>query len=72
MEQTVMDNQEEMETHYYQKKYQNLENIEKVAASNYHQWHQGKDGSVYTWGYNGNGQLGNGTTISNSIPTKYD
>ena len=42
----------------------------KVAASNYHSMALGKDGSVYTWGYNGNGQLGNGTTISNSIPSK--
>ena len=29
-----------------------------------------KEGNVYTWGYNQNGQLGDGTRISNSIPTK--
>ena len=26
------------------------------------------DGTVYTWGYNGNGQLGDGTTTSRSSP----
>ena len=29
-----------------------------------------KVGNVYTWGYTQNGQLGDGTRISNSIPKK--
>ncbi len=48
----------------------NLENIEKVSAGNYHSMAIDKEGNVYTWGYNQNGQLGDGTRISNSIPTK--
>ena len=28
-----------------------------------------EDGSLYTWGYNGYGQLGNGTTTNNYTPT---
>jgi len=28
------------------------------------------DGSLWTWGYNGYGQLGDGTTINRSAPVK--
>ncbi len=47
-----------------------LSNIKKIAAGYNHNVALSNDGEVYTWGYNGYGQLGNGNTKDTSIPTK--
>ncbi len=41
-----------------------------VAAGGNHSLAVGSDGNTYAWGYNGNGQLGNGTTTNSSVPVK--
>ncbi len=46
-----------------------LENIQMIGAGNYHSIALTTDGKVYTWGYNGYGELGNGTKTNTSIPT---
>jgi alpha-tubulin suppressor-like RCC1 family protein len=40
------------------------------ASYSYHSIGIQTDGSLLTWGYNGNGQLGDGTTINKQIPTQ--
>lgn len=40
-----------------------------VLAAEYSSYVLCSDGSVYSWGYNGNGQLGDGTATSRSLPT---
>ncbi len=47
-----------------------LENIIEVAAGSNHNLALAKDGTVWTWGYNYHGQLGNGTTANSSLPVK--
>ena len=49
-----------------------LENIVAIAAGNYHSIALDKDGNVYTWGYNGYGQLGLGNTTNTVLPVKVD
>jgi alpha-tubulin suppressor-like RCC1 family protein len=51
------------------KQIQGLHNVVSVAAgSYYHSAALISDGTVWTWGYNGNGQLGDGTTNSRQTP----
>jgi len=40
-----------------------------VAGGGYHSLAIGNDGYLYAWGYNGAGELGNGTTNNSSTPT---
>ena len=47
-----------------------LENIIQVAAGAYHNLALAKDGTVWSWGYNYHGQLGNRTTANSSLPVK--
>ena len=47
-----------------------LDNVKSVSLGNSHSAAITKDGSLYTWGYNGSGQLGNGITTDSSIPIK--
>jgi len=39
-----------------------------VAAGQFHSIALGNDGTVWTWGYNGYGQLGNNSTTNSSVP----
>lgn len=41
-----------------------------IAAGQYHTLGIGNDGNLYSWGYNGNGQLGIGSNIDQSVPQK--
>ncbi len=41
-----------------------------VAGGSYHSLAVTTDGSVWAWGYNSNGQLGNGTTTNSYVPTR--
>jgi alpha-tubulin suppressor-like RCC1 family protein len=43
--------------------------VPRLALGNSHSLVLNTDGSVYAFGYNGNGQLGNGTTLSTPAPT---
>ena len=45
-----------------------LPNVVAIAAGPYHSLALRNDGTVWTWGYNGSGQLGNNTTTSSSSP----
>ncbi|MFB7605374.1 RCC1 domain-containing protein [Streptomyces gardneri] len=45
-----------------------LSGITSLAAGFQHTVALRSDGSVFTWGYNGNGQLGNGTNIATNVP----
>ena len=47
-----------------------LENIIQVAAGSNHNLALDKDGTVWAWGSNGYGQIGNNTTTSSSLPVK--
>ena len=49
-----------------------LENIISVAAGNSYSVALDKDGNVYTWGYNGYGQLGLGDGNYRALPVKVD
>ena len=42
----------------------------QVSAGTDHSLALGSDGNVYAWGYNGNGQLGDGTSSSRSAPVR--
>ncbi|OLD64987.1 MAG: hypothetical protein AUI47_03400, partial [Acidobacteria bacterium 13_1_40CM_2_68_5] len=47
----------------------NLTNAVAVVAGNWHSLALKKDGTVWAWGYNDSGQLGNGTTSTNPTST---
>ena len=47
-----------------------LDNIVDIAAGYYYNLALDSNGNVLSWGYNGYGQLGNGTTTNINIPTK--
>lgn len=49
-----------------------LENIKTVSSGNGHSVALAKDGSVYTWGQNDKGQLGDGTQINSYFAIKVD
>ncbi|MDT7513493.1 InlB B-repeat-containing protein, partial [Bifidobacterium sp. H1HS10N] len=42
----------------------------QVSAGYHHSLAVGSDGNVYAWGYNGNGQLGDGTRSSRTTPVR--
>ncbi len=44
--------------------------VTKIAAGQYHNLALTASGAVYAWGLNSNGQLGNGTTTTPTIPVK--
>ena len=47
-----------------------LTNVKEIATGWEHMVALANDGTVWTWGKNDDGQLGNGTTISSSVPFK--
>jgi len=47
-----------------------MENVVSVSAGEYHTLAIKNDGSLWAWGYNGYGQLGDGTTIDKLTPVK--
>lgn len=47
-----------------------MDNVKSVSLGYFHSAAITEDGILYTWGYNGYGQLGNGTTIDSSTPIK--
>ena len=49
-----------------------LNNIKDIAAGYYYNLAVDSEGQVYSWGYNGYGQLGDNTTESKSIPTRIE
>jgi hypothetical protein len=44
--------------------------ITQIAVGIYYSFALTSDGSLYSWGYNGDGQLGNGTTTNSSVPVE--
>ena len=44
--------------------------VKSIVASDLHTMAAGVDGSIWTWGYNGSGQLGRGDTFSSNKPAK--
>lgn len=49
-----------------------LENIAQISSGYNHSIALGADGSIYTWGANDKGQLGNGTNDNSNIAIKVD
>ncbi len=49
-----------------------LDDIKDIAAGYYYNLALDAEGNVWAWGYNGYGQLGNGTTENKYIPTKIE
>ena len=47
-----------------------LTDIIEIAAGSNHNLALAKDGTVWSWGYNYHGQLGNGTKANSSLPVK--
>jgi len=47
-----------------------LDGVVKIAASDEHVVVLKSDGTVWAWGRNLNGQLGNGTNIDSDIPVQ--
>ena len=57
----------------YEKSVSPIKIMENVAAVSLGAWHSAaitKDGSLYMWGENSDGQLGNGSTTNRSTPVK--
>ncbi len=50
----------------------NGKTILAIAAGNYHGMALASDGTVYTWGHNAEGELGNGSTTSSNVPVTVD
>jgi hypothetical protein len=44
--------------------------VAQVAAGNWHTVFLKSDGSLWAWGYNGDGQLGDGTKIEKNSPVR--
>ena len=51
---------------------QQFKDIKMISVGYHHSVALTKEGEVYTWGYNAQGQLGNGTKTNNNIPTKVE
>ncbi len=49
-----------------------LSNIVAISAGGYHSLALTADGHVYAWGYNGYGQLGNGSTTNATTPVEVE
>ena len=49
-----------------------LNDIKDIASGYYYNLAVDMDGYVYSWGYNGYGQLGDGTTVAKAIPTRIE
>ena len=49
-----------------------LKNIVDLAAGGGHLLALASDGTLWSWGYNSNGQLGTGGTVDRSVPTAID
>ncbi|MFA5119199.1 MAG: autotransporter-associated beta strand repeat-containing protein [Candidatus Omnitrophota bacterium] len=47
-----------------------LHNVSKISAGGYHSVALADDGSLYDWGYNGYGQLGNNETANSLTPVR--
>ena len=47
----------------------NLTDVVAIAAGGNHSLALKSDGTVWAWGYNGSGQLGDGTTTNRRTPT---
>ncbi len=47
-----------------------LSGMSDVSAGTYHSVAAKSDGTVWAWGYNGNGELGNGTVSDQSVPAQ--
>ena len=45
-------------------------NYTQMAAGGFHTVAFGSDGNAYAWGWNGDGQLGNGSTSDSSVPVR--
>jgi alpha-tubulin suppressor-like RCC1 family protein len=43
---------------------------DKIASGAYHTVAVAQDGTLWSWGYNNSGQLGDGTTTNRTVPTK--
>ena len=54
----------------YPEKIDSLSDIIKIAAAGQTAVALKTDGTVWTWGRNDNGQLGNGTTVSSNVPVQ--
>ena len=70
-EETVIEEVEKSNTEVTEEiESENLENIIDVKTGYYHAIALTEDGQVYTWGYNGHGQLGTGNTTWENRPVK--
>jgi hypothetical protein len=47
-----------------------MTNATAIAGGYFHSVALKSDGTVWTWGYNSSGELGNGTTVNSSIPVQ--
>lgn len=47
-----------------------LNNVTGIVAGMYHNIALKSDGTVWTWGYNGHGELGDGSTNNASTPVQ--
>ena len=54
------------------RKRSNIRQHKDIAAGYYYNLAVDSEGQVYSWGYNGYGQLGDNTTESKSIPTRIE